>query len=211
MTESRGAVVTDADETNKARILRAAERLFAERGIDAVSLRAVMAEAGTNVASAHYHFGSKDGLVHAIITGRSSDISSRRSAMLDALEAADTLGARELADAFVVPVAETADAGGEAWVRFISMLSKGSHPAMETVSRGFFAQGRRFIALTERLHPQWSPARVRFRLSQAMTVTFDVLGDLAGVQRTLSLSETRLSREQVVEELTGMVTAILDD
>jgi len=41
----------------------AAERLFAERGIDAVSLRTINAEAGYSVAALHYHFGTRDGLV----------------------------------------------------------------------------------------------------------------------------------------------------
>ena len=47
-------------------LLTVAERLFAERGVDAVSLRAVMAEAGTNVAAIHYHFGSKEALIQAL-------------------------------------------------------------------------------------------------------------------------------------------------
>ena len=47
------------------RLLLAAERLFAEHGIAAVSLRAIMAAAGANVASVHYHFGSKATLVEA--------------------------------------------------------------------------------------------------------------------------------------------------
>ncbi|MGH9896848.1 MAG: helix-turn-helix domain-containing protein, partial [bacterium] len=48
-----------SDTPTERRLLLAAERLFADRGIDAVSLRAIMAAAGTNVASVHYHFGSK--------------------------------------------------------------------------------------------------------------------------------------------------------
>src|SRR5262245_35542025 len=40
------------------RILRAAERLFAERGIDAVSTREIIEAAGVNSGSIHYHFGT---------------------------------------------------------------------------------------------------------------------------------------------------------
>ena len=42
----------------KRQILDAAETLFAAKGIDAVSLRTVTSDAGANLASVHYHFGS---------------------------------------------------------------------------------------------------------------------------------------------------------
>ena len=46
----------------KTRLLDAAERLFAERGYEGSSMRAITKEAGASVSSANYHFGSKDGL-----------------------------------------------------------------------------------------------------------------------------------------------------
>lgn len=46
----------------RARILEAAERLFAERGFDAASVRDITGEAGCNVAAVNYHFGSKENL-----------------------------------------------------------------------------------------------------------------------------------------------------
>jgi AcrR family transcriptional regulator len=45
--------------STKDRILDAVERLFAERGYAATSLRIVTAEAGVNLAAVNYHFGSK--------------------------------------------------------------------------------------------------------------------------------------------------------
>jgi AcrR family transcriptional regulator len=46
----------------------AAERLMAERGIAAVSLREVQdAAEQRNKSAAHYHFGSREGLIRAII------------------------------------------------------------------------------------------------------------------------------------------------
>lgn len=209
MTVHPQDLAAGGDAPNKARILRAAEQLFAERGIEAVSLRAVMAAAGTNVAAVHYHFGSKAALVEALITGRSAEISARRAVLLDELESADTFTPRQLADAFVAPVVETVESGGESWVRFISTLINGTDPAMEVVSKGFFEQAIRFIALTERLHPDWTAAKVRFRLARAMTVTFQVLGDVPGVQRTVALAGTELSRGDVIAELTDLVTSVL--
>src|SRR5690242_8727288 len=66
-------VTSDADlETTRDRILDLAEDMFAESGIDKVSLRAVTAAAGVNVSAIHYHFGSKDELLRAIFIRRLS-------------------------------------------------------------------------------------------------------------------------------------------
>lgn len=191
------------------RILLAAERLFAQRGVNGVSLRSVMAAAGTNVAAVHYHFGSKDALVEAVVTQRSGDISARRAVLLDQLEGAKRITPRQLAAAFVDPVAEIALDDGAAWVRFTASLINSSHPTMTLVTQGFFDQARRFTALLEALHPGWPMATVMFRLSQAMTLTFQVLGDIEGVQRTIAVSKTDLSRAEVVDQLRDMVTAVL--
>ena len=48
----------------KQKILDAAEKLIAEQGYAATSLRQIIADAGVNLAAVHYHFGSKDELLH---------------------------------------------------------------------------------------------------------------------------------------------------
>ena len=44
----------------KHKILDTAERLFANQGYGATSMRQIIGEAGVNLASIHYHFGSKE-------------------------------------------------------------------------------------------------------------------------------------------------------
>src|SRR6476646_10577007 len=64
-----------------------AERLFAERGIESVSLRDVCAAAGQrNHSAAQYHFGDRAGLVAAVYDHRMAVVNERRHAMLDAIE-----------------------------------------------------------------------------------------------------------------------------
>jgi len=48
------------------RILTAAGELFAARGVRGATMREIAARAGANLASAHYHFGSKEGLYLAV-------------------------------------------------------------------------------------------------------------------------------------------------
>ena len=52
------------------RLLEAAERLFAERGFRATSVRALTSEARCNVASVNYHFGGKEGLYREMFRRR---------------------------------------------------------------------------------------------------------------------------------------------
>lgn len=201
----------ERDLPTERRLLLAAERLFAASGVDAVSLRAINTAAGTNVASLHYHYGSKDALLTALIRERSRDIHDRRVSLLEELEAADTVTARGLAEAFATPVAELAGADGDAWVRFIANMISSGHPALDVVTQGFFDHGTRFRALVERLHPDWTGRTVVFRLSQAMSLTFRVLADVEAIRATVAVGGVDISRRELVSELVDLLTAHLSD
>lgn len=58
---------TDGDAT-RALILEAAGQLFAERGYQDTTSKAICAQAGTNIAAVNYHFGSRDGLYLAVMS-----------------------------------------------------------------------------------------------------------------------------------------------
>ncbi len=80
--------MTAANTDTPERILVAAERLYAEKGLEGVSLREVGEAAGQrNTAAVHYHFGGREGLVGALFERRFASLEARRSAMLDELDA----------------------------------------------------------------------------------------------------------------------------
>ncbi|MCK1797760.1 TetR/AcrR family transcriptional regulator [Streptomyces sp. XM4193] len=65
-------------------LLRAAERLFAERGVHAVANRQISEAAGQgNNAAVSYHFGTKADLVRAITHRHAESIERNRQRMLD--------------------------------------------------------------------------------------------------------------------------------
>lgn len=68
------------------RILRSAERLFSERGIDGVSLREITTDSGVNSASLHYHFGSKIAVLERIFELRAAPIAQERERLLSQLK-----------------------------------------------------------------------------------------------------------------------------
>jgi len=62
-----GAIMTRPSDITRERIMKAAERLFAERGYDATSIRAIVAKARVNQAAINYHFDGKDGLYREVL------------------------------------------------------------------------------------------------------------------------------------------------
>jgi AcrR family transcriptional regulator len=59
--------MTRPSEVTRDRILKAAERLFAEHGYDGTSIRAIVAKARVNQAAINYHFEGKDGLYREVL------------------------------------------------------------------------------------------------------------------------------------------------
>ena len=68
------------------RILKAALKLFARKGIEGSSLRDITAEAGANLQAVDYHFGSKDDLVMAVLAQCAKPLIEKSIRELDALE-----------------------------------------------------------------------------------------------------------------------------
>ena len=102
------------------RIVSAAERLFAERGIAAVSLREINREAEQhNTGAVQYHFGDRDGLLKAVVDKHRYDSEPRRHALLDQYEERDEDDLRALAAALVQPIAAklTDPDGGRPYLR----------------------------------------------------------------------------------------------
>ena len=71
-----------ATADTKSQILDTAERLFAQKGFDAVSLRNIVTVAKVNLAAVHYHFGSKQSLLHTVVARRLRPINEERLARL---------------------------------------------------------------------------------------------------------------------------------
>lgn len=86
----REAIVSDPTELadSKIQLILAGEKLFAERGIEAASLREIASAAGHgNNNAVRYHFGSKQGLIQAIFRHRVVQMEPVRARMLEQIEA----------------------------------------------------------------------------------------------------------------------------
>jgi AcrR family transcriptional regulator len=93
-------------------LLDAATRCFAEQGIERASLAEIVRAAGQrNVSAVHYHFGSRDEILRAVLARHVPDIAARRRELLDAARVECGAGARSAAEAIVRPVTEFAQRG----------------------------------------------------------------------------------------------------
>jgi AcrR family transcriptional regulator len=128
------------------RLIEVAERLFAEHGLDGVSLRQIAAEAGTlNNSAVRYHFGSKEALVTAIIEYRLQHIIQRRE-LLAARSDPDDL--RSVLEAHLLPVIDMAETTDNHYLIFIEQLQcygRGQDPPFLHVSPPLRDSHRTFL------------------------------------------------------------------
>ena len=114
--------------STKEQIVLTAERLFAERGLEGVSLRQIGAAAGNgNHSVVQYHFGSRDQLVRAIFEYRLTHLDDRRR-MLMARRPPEDL--RSAVECYVLPILEQGEQEGSHYLSFVAMLQQSADQAM---------------------------------------------------------------------------------
>ena len=103
----------------KDRILNAAERIFAEQGLEAVSLRAVTTEAGVNIAAVNYYFGSKAALLQAMTQRHFAPVNAEQLHALALLETnRQELSVEAILRAYTTPIFAMFDAQrGREWMQ----------------------------------------------------------------------------------------------
>jgi AcrR family transcriptional regulator len=124
--------------STKEQIVLAAERLFAEHGLDGVSLRQIGAAAGNgNNSAVQYHFGAKDRLVRAIFEYRVPRMRERRE-LLIAEHRPDDL--RSWVACLVRWMLEQSELDGSYFQSFVAMLHQyGRRDAFAQVPDDFIA------------------------------------------------------------------------
>ena len=109
-------------ERTREQLMDAAAALFAERGIDGVTMAELHEETGQrNKSAVQYHFGSRDGLLRAIVQRHLGRADQRRAEMLAAVDPND-IG--ELVRAFVEPtLTNLHDEHGRKYLRIVPYVA----------------------------------------------------------------------------------------
>ena len=111
------------------KILECAERLFATKGYDAASIRDITNEAGVNLASVHYHFGSKEKLLEELLKKKLDWLNQERlNALLRLERKADGAPLRpsSILDAFFGTLLKMIDDKKNGGEMFLKLLGRSS-------------------------------------------------------------------------------------
>jgi AcrR family transcriptional regulator len=150
------------------RLKQVACRLFAERGVDGVTVREIAEAAGQkNHAAVGYHFGSKEALIRELVLDGAVLIDQRRNAALDRLEAEG--GPRSAREVTAVLIATSIGLEGsgleDSYNRFVVMLAMTHRQFfMETLAGRWNSGYQRCLEHLRRFMPDMPAAMKNERL-----------------------------------------------
>lgn len=198
----------------RTRILDEAERLFAERGVTGVSLREVTEAAGQRNASVvQYHFGSRAGLVAAIVERHMTVVDADRTERLDAATpAADDLGVHDAMRILVEPLAVCLGTrSGRSYLRIVQhLVDQPPGPASSPTPLGASNESLRRVSRILGHATRVLPRAVRAE-RQAQTTSF-LLRALADRAADIDRDESRRGRtghDLFVANLVDVLVAVL--
>lgn len=190
-------------------LLDVAERLFAQHGVEQVALTRIVAASGQRNRSAlHYHFGSRDGVLAAVLGRRIKTINALRNTMLDNLPRTD-VSLTNAVRAIIAPVCLTTvnEPWGDSYISILAQVSFRPTLLGERVVEAHLTSIRRCRRLVEQALPHISPAihRRRYRW------LFDsvVLEAARWSRKTPKAARTQRAVEGLIEELVAYGTAAL--
>ena len=154
-------------------ILDAAEKLFAQRGRDDVTIRALAHEADVDPALVHYYFEDIDGVFHAVFQRKSVIINAiRNKAMDDYLaEHGDDLTIEGVFDVFLRPVFQAIAENPKYWANYAAIVSytvslrrdytsSSRFGGRELMRETFDIAVHRFIDMLKKLAPEAPPKEI---------------------------------------------------
>ncbi|WP_382464854.1 TetR/AcrR family transcriptional regulator [Streptomyces noursei] len=194
-------------DATRQRLIKAAERLFAAHGVDAVSVRAINAAAGQGPASVHYHFGSKENLVAAVLLGVGAAVRDQIAGNVDTLAArraaptaADVV--RALTDPYLALLLKHR-VRGMRWVKIVVQISRAGRPAIESTGQDAVAAGLR--EQVQRAFPDCAAERIELRWPIV------VMGFLQTLSQAddLATRGSRLGRDELVAFYEDLVDFVI--
>ena len=164
-----------APAETRERVLEVAERLFAERGLDAVSIRDIIAVAGANLGAINYHFGTKDRLIEAVFERRLIPSAQEQLQALEGVEGAagdQPPKLEAVLEAVFRPLVEGAldpRRGGATFGKLMARSMVDPNPVLERVMRSHLSTVmKRFDAALLRAMPNLAPEDVFWRMHLLM-------------------------------------------
>jgi AcrR family transcriptional regulator len=154
-------------------ILDAAEKLFAQRGRDDVTIRALAHEADVDPALVHYYFEDIDGVFHTVFQRKSVIINAIRNKAMDSYlaEHGDDLTIEGVFDVFLRPVFQAIAENPKYWANYAAIVSytvslrrdyasSSRFGGRELMRETFDVAVHRFIDMLKKLAPEAPPKEI---------------------------------------------------
>lgn len=120
----------------RARILDAAEIIFAQRGYDGATMRDIATTAGEDVSLVHHHGGGKAALFSQTVARRAGDLAAARQAALAAVQSQNTPTVEQILGAFLRPYLSLAQTSPH-WLAYARLVA---HVSVDVRWRGLAAE-----------------------------------------------------------------------
>jgi len=208
--QNSSALATSQDGGGRAsvrqRLMETSERLFAEHGWNAVSIRAIATAAGVNLAALHYHFGSKEQLLAEIFTARARPIAEERLRLLGEIDLAHSPSLERILEAFLRPaltVGADERFGGRAFVKLRARLATEPEAVSRRIlSSAFDESSGAFLRALAQALPDLPQADLEWRFHFMLGTMFYTMADAGRIQ---SLTDGRCDPGRVEDALRHIV------
>lgn len=196
------------------RLLVAATRAFAEHGVTNASLLDITRQAGQrNRGAVHYHFGSREGLLAAVLEQHAAFLAEREHRLLDV---ARTRPAEDLAaalEALVRPATELSETGwsGRCYLVIVAdLIADEQHDKDPDVQAALERSGGVpvYELIAERMPPMPEEVRTE-RLALLTSFVLRSIGDRARAVERGSTQRVLLDTETFVRNLVSMSASML--
>jgi AcrR family transcriptional regulator len=192
---------TEKGRATRLRILQAASRLVAARGVAAVSLEDVEREAGVGRSQLYHYFDGRDDLLRAVIDITTDAVLGAQDGLLDQLDSFEAID--RWFDALVALQEQRGAAGGCPIGSLVGQLAERDEPTRASLVDGF-----------ERWERPLVEGLTRMRERGALRADVDVreLADvtMAAIQGGLLLTQVRRDPRQLRSALDGARTVLTD-
>ncbi|MEH6570307.1 MAG: TetR family transcriptional regulator [Halioglobus sp.] len=194
--------------------IQAAQELYAQRSIDSVSLNEITVAAGQKNRNAlQYHFGSRDGLLQAIIDKHADAVHELRRGYIEQAENSHWSAAEASARVLVMPLGDYIidNPEGIHYVKILSQLAAINSEILNPTNSSelSFRREPELGKLMVEAVSHLQPVEAQRRLFLIVSITFHGIADIVRAAATGTAQSIFQDRTQMFEQVVNAIESLL--